>query len=292
MIWLIVLLFCFSMVFVFSTFETSYILCHKKGFVGSATHYKKFLSKVEEVITTNLVGLNFFAASSAIVALNFFRSLGLRVSLAVAISGIFISIVLILIEYTAKIFARRNPQKFLYSFVLFIKIFSYVAIPVNKLILLIILPLRILRGEGKKDAVEIINLVVTEAVRDGQFDKDSARLVLLFSRWEDISVSNFVEPLENYLKDIEELKGSFFSKDPILLKSNQGEIFLFDYKKYFLSKDLNSCLVPVKVFSSKTAVVKVVEELKRSRQDLCLIKTGGESKVFNLPKFLRKILED
>lgn len=292
MIWVIVLLFCFSMVFVFSTFETSYILCHKKGFVGSTTHYKKFLSKVEEVITTNLVGLNFFEASSAIVALNFFSSLGFKVSLAVAFSGTLISMILIFIEYTAKIFARKTPQRFLNIFAPFIQFFSYIAIPINKLILLILFPLRIVRGEGKKDLVEIINLLVTEALRDGQFDLESARLVLLFSRWNDISVGNFLEPLEGYLKNIDEIKGDSVIKEPVLLKNDSGEISLFDYKKYFLSKDLNSCLLPVKVFSSKTAVVKVVEELKRSRQDLCLIKTGGEYKVFNLPKFLRKILED
>lgn len=292
MIWLFALLFCIVMVFVFSAFETGYILCQRKDFAGITRSYRRFLLDVEEVITTVLVGLNFFAAASSILAFWSLKSFGIETAKAIGISGLFISILLLLTEFFAKNFARERSSLVVKLFVPFIVAISYLAVPVNKLILFLIFPIRMIKGERKKEAVEVIKLLVSESVRDGELDSERARLVLFFSRWRELKLKEFAEPIEGFAVEAKELLGGTFKINGPVLIFEEGKVLgLLDMKKFLLSRDLKASIIPIPVLSGDLSIDTAIGKLKEAGSKLCLVDMGNKYMLFRFSQFLKIMVE-
>ncbi|MDI6851929.1 MAG: CNNM domain-containing protein [bacterium] len=292
MIWFLILVVCILMVFVFSAFETGYILCRRKDFVGIAGKYRKFLLNAEEVITTVLVGLNFFESASSIVAFWFLKGLGLEAAESIGISGIIISLSLLLSEFFAKNLARERSSAIVKFFAPFIFMFSYLAIPVNRVILLMLFPIRLFRGERKKEAAEIIKLLVSDSVRDGELDSERARLILFLSRWQELKLKEFAEPVDRFVIDVEDLvKNPFRSNGPILISENNKILGLVDFKKFLLTRNVKSSIVSLPVLSGDLPLEKAIGKLKETGSKFCLVDVGKKIMLFRFSRFLKVMVE-
>jgi len=292
MIWFLILIICIVMVFVFSAFETGYILCQRKYFAGISGRYKNFLFNVEEVITTVLVGLNFFSSASSIVAFWLLKSLGLDTTKSIGISGIIISVSLLFAEFFAKNLARERSSAIVKFFAPFIFMFSYLAIPINRVILFILFPIRLFKGERKKEAAEIIKLLVSESVRDGELDSERARLILSLSRWQELKLKEFAEPADSFVVDVEDLvKNPFRSGDVVLVSENNKILGLIDFKKLLLTRNVKSSVIPLPVLSGDLTVEKAIGKLKETGSKFCLVDVGKKIMLFRFSRFLRIMLE-
>ncbi|HRD23281.1 MAG TPA: CNNM domain-containing protein [Candidatus Hydrothermia bacterium] len=291
MIWLLILLLCLLMTFIFSAYETAYLVAQRKSFVGIKAGYRSFLFNVEDVMTTILVGVNFFETASSIVAFSFLKSVGFTTANAVGIAGILTSLVLLILEFFAKNSARRASILVLTYFTPFFKYFSYIAVPINRLVLFIISPLRALSGKVRRDQFELLRLMVSESVIDGELDSERARLILSFSRWNDLKVIDFSEPLEDFVVDFSSEDDSFVGKKgPILVREGDSVIGVLDFKKYFFTHNIRDSIAKVPVLSWETSLDEAVKILEEQDEKVALVRSKNKVKVFYVNTFLDKIL--
>lgn len=293
MIWLLMLFLSLLLVFVFSAYETAYLVCQKKSFVGTKAVYRNFLMNVEHVMTTTLVGLNFFAASASIVSFYFIRSTGITTGKAVAIAGVIISLTLLFVEFYAKSFARKNNTIIISTFTPFLKVFSYLAVPINRLILFLIFPVRAIRGEIKKDTSEMLKLMVSEAVMDGELDSGNASIILSFSRWKDLKVMEFSEELDPYIVNLESTSiPSLSAVHPIFVREGDTVLGMLNLKKLLLTGSIKNSIEEVPTVAWNASVDEVLRKIVDYEEKVALVEFKNEKRFFYFNTFLQRLMGD
>ncbi|MEO0242285.1 MAG: DUF21 domain-containing protein [candidate division WOR-3 bacterium] len=284
------LLICFVLIFTFSAYETAFLIVQRKSFAGLSSADKKFLNRVDNVLATILVGLNFFSVAASIVTFNIFKRLINTTGKAVGLAGISVSILIMLLEFAGKNYARRSSEVVISFFTPVIKLLSYLAVPVNKIILSIIFPLRVIKKETQKDRIELLKLLVAESLLSGEIDPQKAETILAFTRLKDTRVEEFTEPVSNFLHNTEgDIKEMIDKKDPVLLKIGE-KVKKLDKKRYFVTGSLQDSLKEIPEIIGSDSVEKALRELFEREEDISLVKTKSGTRVFYLRSFFKHLL--
>ncbi|MEO0265946.1 MAG: DUF21 domain-containing protein [candidate division WOR-3 bacterium] len=284
------LLICFVLIFTFSAYETAFLIVQRKSFAGLSSADKKFLNRVDNVLATILVGLNFFSVAASIVTFNIFKGLINTTGKAVGLAGISVSILIMLLEFAGKNFARRSSEVVITFFTPVIKLLSHLAVPINKIILSIIFPLRVIKKETQKDRIELLKLLVAESLLSGEIDPQKAETILAFTRLKDTRVEEFTEPVSNFLHNtVGDINEMIDKKDPVLLKIGE-KVKKLDKKRYFVTGSLQDSLKEIPEIIGSDSVEKALKELFEREEDISLVKTKSGTRVFYLRSFFKHLL--
>lgn len=289
-IFIFFLVICFVLIFMFSAYETAFLIVQRKSFAGLSSTDKKFLNRVDSVLATILVGLNFFSVAASIITFNILRGLTDTTGKAVGLAGVLVSIFIMALEFAGKNFARKSSEAVISFFTPIIKLLSYLAVPMNKIILSLIFPLRVIKKDTQKDKIELLKLLVAESLISGEIDPKKAETILAFTRLKDTKVEEFTEPLSTFLCDpAENIKSLFDKKDPVLVRTGE-RVKKLDKKRYFVTGSIQDSLKEIPEISGSDSVEKALRELYEEEEDILLVHSKGGMRVFYLRNFLKYLL--
>ncbi len=288
---LFVILLSFLLIFAFSSYETAFLIVQRKSFTGLAPLEKKFLNRVDSVLATILVGLNFFSATASIVTFSLLKNLNVATGEAIGLAGAMVSLFIMLLEFSGKNIARKSSDTVIQILTPLVKVFSYFAVPINKIILSLIFPLRTLKKETRKDRIELLKLMVTESLMNSEISPQIAETILTFTKLPDMKVESFAEPLENYFcKSFENIVNLNLKKKPILVRNPDGSIKKFDPKRYLITMSIEDSFKEVPELKGGDSVELALKTLYDEDENIALVITREGVKVFYLKSFLENLL--
>jgi len=280
-----------ALIFIFSAYETAFLVVQRKGFVGLSPSLQRFLRHVDSVFATILVGINLFGVTASITTFGALQSVGMSSGKAIALSGTMISLLILLMEFTAKALSRKFSTVVVSTLTPLVKVFSYFAVPINQLVLTIIFPIRALKKESSRDKLELLQLLVTESLIDGELDSEKAETILNLTRTKSMKMEEIAEPVDKYLvEQSEEAVMEKLKRQTIILVKTEEGIKLLDKKLFFLTQDLVLSLSPLPEVDGHETVEQALKILKDKRTEALLVKTKRGIKVFLLKNYLKNLI--
>ncbi|MCL2587024.1 MAG: hemolysin family protein [Firmicutes bacterium] len=274
-----------------------------------AARVLKIVEDFDKVLSTILVGNNIVNITIASLATILFTGLIRDASLAVTLSTIITTVViLIFAEVTPKSIAKEKPETFAMLISRPMQVLLFALAPINAIFMLWKKLLRkVLRLENKDKITddELINYVET-AEREGSINEYDSRLIKSAIKFDHQEIKDIMTPrvsvtAVSHNASIEEVSDTFkehgFSRMPVYsetIDSVVGSIYIKDFYNYCLleSKSLKDIIQPSLCVAENMKIDRVLRLLQESKVHMAIVvdEHGGTSGIVTLEDIIEELV--